>query len=513
MAEPLQKLVFNRMAAGGTSIVVVDPDEPLTLLAVQTAVQKAGLKCKLDDILRNDPESDFMTRLKNHKDNGEGVMVVSDALRAFGADPLFQRMVRSFALPTKEGPCPRLILVETPGVKFPDGIKGDVEFIKSELPTVDELLQEEETFLKSHKITLPGNGDTKLAIAQAMAGSARHEAARLMGRCWVENEKTLDAEWIRKAKALRIMERFQGAVTFENPEGANIGGLDNLLDFLGMYKRRFASEKARKLGLPEPKGILLVGVPGCGKSNAAKAIARMFEVPLMRLDVGSLFSKYVGDSEANMTSAIEIVDACSPDVVWIDEIEKGAAGSSGDGSLDSGTTLRVVGKLLTWMQEKKAPSFVIATANNVAALPPEMLRKGRFDEIFFVDLPSLSEREAIARIHIDRKGEFAAEVDSKAMAAATDGFSGAEIEQALVDGMTIAFSEDRKKTTTDDVLTAIKRTAPLSKTSPDKVAKIRDWAKKTGVKKANTMVKSEVKPANADEVIRKVTGFDTEEKK
>lgn len=512
MADPLQKIVFNRMAAGGTSIVVVDPDEPLTLLAVKTACQKAGMKCTVDDILNNNAESDFLTRLGQFRREGEGVMVVSDALRAFGNDPIFQRTVRSFALPTGEGAAPRLILIETPGVKFPEGIKGDVEFVTSELPTLDELTQELETFLKSHSIKLEGNGENKAAISQAMTGMARHEAARLLGRCWVENDKKLEAEWIRKAKAQRIMERFQGAVSFENPDGANIGGLENLIAFLNKHKKRFASAGARAVGLPEPKGILLVGVPGCGKTNAAKAIARMFGVPLMRVDIGSLFSKYVGDSEANTASALSIVDACAPDVVWIDELEKGSAGSSGDGSLDSGTTLRVCGKLLTWMQEKKAPSFVVATANNVAALPPELLRKGRFDAIFFVDLPSLAEREAIAAIHIERKGAFTKGIDPKAIAAATDGFSGAEIEQAIIDGMTIAFSEDRKVTSTEDVLQAVKETAPLSKTAPEKITKMRQWAKQTGVPKANKGEVAKVTPKDADTVIRTVTGFDTDSK-
>ena len=256
---------------------------------------------------------------------------------------------------------------------------------------------------------------------------------------------------------------------------SNVGGLG--LVKLWLRKRGMAfSEKARRFGLPEPKGLLLLGVQGSGKSLLAKAVASQWQLPLLRLDLGRVFSELVGSSEQNIRTALRLAESVSPCVMWLDEIEKGLAGASGSGSADAGTSARVFGSLLTWMQEKTSPVFVIGTANDISALPPEVLRKGRFDEIFFVDLPQLQERREIFVIHLARRGRDALDYDLNQLARATEGFSGAEIEQIIIDGLYDAF-ENERDLTTEDLLRNITSTIPLSQTMESKITALRQWAR------------------------------------
>src|SRR4029077_13416380 len=206
----------------------------------------------------------------------------------------------------------------------------------------------------------------------------------------------------------------------------NVGGVDALKQWLGNRAVAFG-EPARKFGLPAPKGLLLLGVQGCGKSLTAKAIATQWALPLLRLDLGRIFSSLIGSSEENLRRAIRVAESVSPTVLWIDEIEKGIAGSAGAAVTDSGVSARVFGALLTWLQDKTAPVFVVATANRIDALPPELLRKGRFDEIFFIDLPTAAEREAIFRIHLAKRRRQPEAFDVPKLAALAEGFSGAEL--------------------------------------------------------------------------------------
>jgi SpoVK/Ycf46/Vps4 family AAA+-type ATPase len=208
----------------------------------------------------------------------------------------------------------------------------------------------------------------------------------------------------------------------------------------------------------------------------AKAVASQWQLPLLRLDLGRVFSELVGSSEQNMRSALRLAESVAPCVLWLDEIEKGLAGASGSGVSDAGTSARVFGSLLTWMQEKTSPVFVIGTANDIAALPPEVLRKGRFDEIFFVDLPQLQERREIFAIHLARRGRDPLEYDLNNLAQVSDGFSGAEIEQAVIDGLYDAFENDRELTD-DDLVRALENTVPLSKTMETKITALRQWAR------------------------------------
>jgi len=235
------------------------------------------------------------------------------------------------------------------------------------------------------------------------------------------------------------------------------------------------ARKARDFGIPAPKGILLLGVQGCGKSLLAKAVAAEWNLPMLKLDVGRIFGSLVGQSEENIRKAISVAESVAPCVLWADELEKGFAGLGGSGVSDSGTTARVFATFLTWMQDKTKPVFLIATANEVNALPPEMLRKGRFDEVFFVDLPDLKEREQIISIHLSKRNRDPAKFDLAAIATATKGFSGAEIEQVIVGALFSAF-DDGRDLTEEDVMTEAKSVVPLSVMMREEIDELRTWA-------------------------------------
>ena len=245
--------------------------------------------------------------------------------------------------------------------------------------------------------------------------------------------------------------------------------LDTLKEWLRLRERTF-SAAARDFGLPPPKGVALIGLPGTGKSLTAKAIGALWGVPLLRLDVGAIYSSYMGESERRARHALQLAEAIAPCVVWIDEMEKGLA----HGGNDTGTSTRVMGTLLTWMAEKTSPCFVVATANDVSALPPELLRRGRFDEIFFLDLPSRQEREEILGVHIRRSGRDMAGFDLTAVADRTEGFVGAELAQVVHDALLSAFDAGRELTT-PDLVAAAGRVVPLSVAQRERVGALRSW--------------------------------------
>lgn len=253
----------------------------------------------------------------------------------------------------------------------------------------------------------------------------------------------------------------------------DIGGLENLKAwFIKKAKVYKNMNNAKKYGVDMPKGVLIAGVPGCGKSLNAKAAANLFEVPLLRLDMGRLMGKYVGESEGNLRSAIALAEAISPCVLWIDELEKAFAGIGGSGG-GAEVTTRLFGNFLTWMQEKESPTFVVATANDITKLPPELLRKGRFDEIFYVGLPNKEEREKIFNIHIKkRRPQDLKNIRVKELVSITEGFSGADIEGVVKDAIESAFAEDKTSIQTADVIDAIKDTHSLSEIMKDSLEKM-----------------------------------------
>lgn len=260
---------------------------------------------------------------------------------------------------------------------------------------------------------------------------------------------------------------------------SDIGGSVALKDWLRQRQKAF-DDKAREYGLPIPRGLLLIGIPGTGKSLFAKSIGAAFGQPIIKMDIGKIFAGIVGESESNMRQALKLVETIAPAVLWIDEIEKGLSGMASSGSTDGGTTSRVLGTFLTWMQEKDKPIFVVATANDISGLPPEFLRKGRFDEIFFLDLPNMDERKEIIKIHINKNKRNADNFDIEKLVKASKQFSGAEIEEAIKEALFMAYDKG-EDINTDWVEKAIMKTYPLSRTMKEKIEAMRKWAEARAV--------------------------------
>lgn len=313
-------------------------------------------------------------------------------------------------------------------------------------------------------------------LLQNLRGLTFLEVRKILTRALVEDGRFSreDVDGVLDAKR-RIIQRSGVLEYFPADEGfSDIAGLANLKAWLRKRAASFVDpERARSFGLPPPKGLLLLGVQGCGKSLCAKAVAREWGLPLVRLDPAGIYQKYFGETEKNFRRAIRTAETMAPIVLWIDEIEK--AFSQGSDS-DNGTSQRVFGTFLSWLQEKDERVFVLATANDVSGLPPELMRKGRFDEIFFVDLPDADVRREIFRVHLRRRGRVPEDFDLDALAEAADGFSGAEIEQAVISSLYTVFSEN-EDLSTGRVLEEIRSTRPLSVTMAEKIEALRAWAK------------------------------------
>ncbi|MBI3405894.1 MAG: AAA family ATPase [Acidobacteria bacterium] len=254
----------------------------------------------------------------------------------------------------------------------------------------------------------------------------------------------------------------------------DVAGLKSLKSWL--QKRRGAlTPEGLKFGLEPPKGILITGVQGCGKSLCAKAVAGEWQLQLARFDAGSLYDKYIGESEKRMRKALSAAELLAPIVMWIDEIEKGFAASGSSADVDAGLTQRILATFLTWLQDRQSGVFLVATSNNISMLPPELLRKGRFDEIFFVDLPNADERAELFKIHLTRRGRDPLQFELMRLASASDGFSGAEIEQSIIAGLYTAFSQ-KQRLNSDILVGECQSTRPLSVTRAEDIARLRAWA-------------------------------------
>jgi len=370
------------------------------------------------------------------------------------------------------------LILLSPMLQLPEELQKDITVIDYALPglrDLEGLLNRAADSVRGQEgIDVELTGEQKERLLKAALGLTLTEAENVFARCLVE-KGCFDVDLIiaEKQQLIRksgVLEYFESSDQFED-----IGGMEILKAWLRNRALAF-TEKAQRFGLPAPRGMLLLGVQGCGKSLTAKAVAHLWRLPLLRLDVGRIFAGLVGSSEENIRRAIQMAETVSPCVLWLDEIEKGLAGVQSSGLADAGVTARVFATLNTWMQEKIKPVFVVATANDISQLPPELLRKGRFDEIFFVDLPAESERREIFAIHIGKRKRDPTAFDLDSLAAAVDGFSGAEIEQVVISGLLAAFEQDRD-VTTDDLLTAIKQTVPLSVTMREEIDYVRRWAK------------------------------------
>ncbi len=369
-----------------------------------------------------------------------------------------------------------------PRIKLPPEINQSVVHFDLPLPGKEEIdgvfTAALESLRRDHRFSIEVNDERKAPLLDALSGLTLNQARQRIVSAILEDGR-LDASDItriheEKARLIRdsgLLEYFPAADNHHE-----LGGFDNLKAWLERAAIGF-SEEAKAVNLSPPKGILLVGVQGCGKSLAAKAIARQWSLPLLKLDAGSLYNKFIGESENNFRKALKLAESLAPTVLWIDELEKAFATGSAQGSeADGGTSMRIFGSFLTWLQEKKDGVFVVGTANNLQALPPELLRKGRFDEVFFVDLPDTAEREIIVRIHLSLRKQDTAQFDLPGLAAASDGFSGAEIEQVVVSGLYTALHL-KQPLTTDLILREIAATVPLSISRREEIRQLREYAR------------------------------------
>lgn len=372
------------------------------------------------------------------------------------------------------------VVLLTPQVTIPPELQKDLTVVDYPLPGREDLLE----FFDHLASDLAGNPalsfdnseETRQRLLDAAIGMTMNEVENVFAKILVRRGRLTVAEVPEVYQEKRQIIRKSGMLEYIDPDETidSVGGLLQLKDWLRKRRRAF-HPKARLFGLPMPKGVLFVGVQGCGKSLCAKAVSRFWQMPLLRLDMGQLFGSLVGASEENVRRVIKLAESIAPIILWIDELEKGFAGLDSSSSSDAGTAARVFGTFLTWLQEKKEPVFVIATANKVEVLPPELLRQGRFDEIFFVDLPNFEERKEIFRIHLAQRRRNPARFDLDALAAAADGFSGAEIEQGIVSALYDAFdrSQDIDQAT---ILNALASTRPLSVLMAEEIEKRRTWA-------------------------------------
>ena len=394
------------------------------------------------------------------------------------SDPQVTRRLRDLSREFKTSRYKKHVLLLSPTFKLPTELEKEVSVIDFDLPNrtvINELVLQ---VLKSvpDELCQQVRNDPyfRERVVEAALGLTAVEASNVFSKSLIVcRDFDIDTIIEEKKNLIRksgLLEFYQSDLKLRD-----IGGLEILKAWLKTRNLAFSS-KAREFGLPLPKGILLIGIPGCGKSLTAKAVGALWKMPLLRLDVGKVFSSLVGSSEENMRKAIQTAEAVAPCILWMDELEKGFSGTKSSGSTDGGTSARVFGSFITWLQEKTSPVFVMATANDVSMLPPELLRKGRFDEIFFVDLPSPTERKTIIEIHIIKKNRKVADFDIPRIVAATQGFSGSEIEQAIVSAVFDAF-EAKKDIDTDAVVRSCNEIIPLSYQMKERIDYMRDWAK------------------------------------
>lgn len=393
---------------------------------------------------------------------------------------------------------------------IPETMQKEITILDMPLPTLSEIKAKfDKMITQNSQIDTSGlDEEGKEKLCKAAMGLTLQEAENAFALAMVNDGKVdvSDLDIILSEK-MQVIKK-TGILEFINTDIkiSDVGGLENLKSWLNKRNNSW-SESAKKYCLPAPKGVLITGVPGCGKSLTAKAMSAAWQLPLLKLDFGKIFSGIVGSSEENMRKAIKTAEAVAPSILWVDEIEKSLSGLNSNG--DSGTSSRIFGTFLTWMQEKTAPVFVIATANNINSLPAELLRKGRFDEIFFVDLPTQREREEIFKLHLskrlkDKDVASKIEINSdlyKQLAQMTEGFVGAEIEQVVISALYEAFF-NKRPLEFSDLANTIKNVVPLSVTQKEQILAIRQWAniRAVAATKKDDMVEYSSKADSEDDV-------------
>lgn len=396
----------------------------------------------------------------------------------FITDPNVKRTLRDLSSALRVSLSTVILL--SPILRIPEELEKDLTIVDYPLPGREEI----RALLSQIAQDLAGNPTLQVdlspesveAMVDAAIGLTLNEAENVFAKTLVLRQRLSKEEapliYSEKRQIIRksgLLEYIDSTETLDS-----VGGLEILKEWV-VKRRRAMAPGAREFGLMPPRGLLLVGVQGCGKSLAAKAIASELGFPLLRMDVGRLFSKMVGETELNVRRALATAETVAPVVLWIDEIEKGLSGVKSSSASDAGTTSRLFGTIITWLQEKQAPVFVVATANEIEELPPEILRKGRFDEIFFVDLPAEAERREIFRIHLQKRGRDPQRFDLAYLAQISEGYSGAEIEQAIIEALYQVYGVKQDIETADIVL-ALKQQVPLSRTMREAIQNRRLWA-------------------------------------
>ncbi len=425
--------------------------------------------------LRDNATRDPLAALDAVLDSREQALFVLKDYHAFISDVTITRRLRDLTSVLKT--CYKSLIILAPMLKLPAELEKDIAVVDYGLPDYGDLDGILEKVMQAVKDT--PQIDCKLSelerdqVLKAAQGLTAMEAENVFAKSLIEKHRfDVDVVLSEKEQIIRksgILEYYPFSESLQD-----VGGLDLLKDW--MQKRTVAfTERAREFGLPAPRGVLLLGVQGCGKSLSAKAIGSLWRLPLLRLDVGRIFGGIVGQSEENMRKAIRVAESVAPCILWLDELEKGFAGTQSSGISDGGTTSRVFGTFLTWMQDKTVSAFVVATSNDVTTLPPELLRKGRFDEIFFIDLPSSDERKQIFAIHLAKRQRKVEDFDLERLAEVTPGFSGAEIEAVVVEALYDAFDET-SELNTESLIAAAAHTVPLAVTMRERIEELRDWA-------------------------------------
>ncbi len=423
--------------------------------------------------------------VKNCKENA--IFIFKDLHVFFGicgrpADYALVRKMRDIIPNLRESTNRKNVVIISPQLIIPDDMQKEISVFDFPLPGVEEILATLNKMIEQNGLEVMMSDSDKEKLAKSALGLTVQEAENAFSRAIVHNRglnndaiKIIFEEKNQVIKKTGILEFIKSDLDIND-----IGGLENLKSWLKKRKNSWL-DSAKKYNIPAPKGVLITGIPGCGKSLTAKAMSTIWQLPLLKLDMGKIFSGIVGSSEENMRRAIATAEAVSPSILWVDEIEKGLAGTGSVG--DSGTSTRIFGTFLTWMQEKSAPVFVIATANDISGLPPELLRKGRFDEIFFVDLPTKRERAKIFEVHLKKRvsnSEVGGEINLDEqlfnhMSELTEGFVGAEIEQAVISALYEAFFGGRNLLI-NDLEMSVKNTIPLCVTQKEQIKRLREWA-------------------------------------
>jgi hypothetical protein len=490
MADDFKKLQ-QLIASGNSCITIVTQEEAYTLDIIrQFADSRQGDMwlwsasegvhdglALLDDppIAQTDKPAAGLANLASSK---AGSICVTLDLAEYLRDAKVMRVLRE-TIQKFEDTKNVLIMIDSSN-KLPDIIRSCSVPLDISLPDTEELreilIDTLRQFRKREKLEVAVTKEGLEPFLRNLRGLTRRQASRLILDTVVDDHVFSDADINKLIAGKRRLLHRGGLLDYvEAPLDLDeIGGLCHLKKWLSDRKKSFSAD-AEKFGLSAPRGVLMLGVQGCGKSLCAKAVATAWKQPLLRLDPSSLYASYVGESEKNLLQALKQTEAMSPVILWIDEIEKGFA-SAASQSTDGGLSKRMFGTLLTWMQEHEQPVFVIATANDIEALPPELLRKGRFDEIFFVSLPKKDVRKIIFKIHLVKRKRDPSKFDFDALADAAEGFSGAEIEQAVISGLHESYARD-DELNTESILNILKHSPPLSVTMREKVQMLMSWSK------------------------------------